>query len=149
MRRIHAAGLNLIKSHEGCRLTAYRDVAGVWTIGYGSTGPHVRAGLTITQEQADALLRQDVGRFASGVERLLAGAPTTGNQFSAMVSLAYNIGLGAFARSTVLRQHRAGHRLRAAAAFLLWIKGGRPRRSLRGLIRRRSAERTLYLAEDA
>ncbi len=142
-RCLNAAGLALIKSFEGVRLSAYRCPAGVWTIGYGHTGPDVRPGQTITLPEADALLRGDLDSFASGVERALGDAPTTDNQFGAMVSLAFNIGVGAFQRSTVLRMHRAGNPQRAAAAFLLWVKGGD--RTLPGLVRRRTAERALYL----
>ena len=142
-RSINPSGLELIKSFEGLRLTAYRCPAGVWTIGYGHTGPAVTPGQRITEAEADALLRGDLDRFEVGVAHALDGAATTDNQFAAMVSLAFNIGLGAFQRSTVLWQHKAGNRQRAAAAFLLWIKGGG--HTLPGLVRRRAAERALYL----
>ena len=93
-------GLALIKKFEGCRLTAYADVGGVWTIGWGQTGPDVVEGLTITQAQADARLRAEVDRFAEGV---LSGlkVPVNQNQFDALVSFAYNVGLGAFRSSTL------------------------------------------------
>lgn len=146
-RRINSAGLDLIKSFEGLRLSAYRCPAGVWTIGYGHTGPDVKTGQHITPAEAEALLRGDLDRFESGVNSFLDAAPTTDNQFAAMVSLAFNIGLGAFQRSTVLRQHKAGNRQRAAAAFLMWVKGGG--RTLPGLVRRRTAERALYLRAEA
>ena len=139
---VNPAGLALIQHFEGCRLTAYRDAGGVWTIGYGSTGPHVRPGLRITAERAERLLLQDVYRFELAVNQALAGVPVTQNQFSAMVSLAFNIGSGAFRRSTVLKQHRAGRYRLAAAAFLLWVKVGR--KTLPGLVRRRRAELALY-----
>lgn len=145
-RRINAAGLTLIKSFEGLRLSAYRCPAGVWTIGYGHTGPDVRPGMRITEAEAEALLRGDLDRFESGVLAGIDAAPTTDNQFAAMVSLAFNIGLGAFNKSTVLRQHTAGNTQRAAAAFLLWVKGGG--KTLPGLVRRRTAERALYLRAD-
>lgn len=142
-RRVNQAGLALIKSFEGLRLGAYLCPARVWTIGYGHTGPDVRPGQKITEAEAEALLKGDLDRFESGVSTALGDAPTTDNQFSAMVSLAFNVGLGAFQRSTVLRQHRAGNRQRAAAAFLMWVKGGG--KTLPGLVRRRTAERNLYL----
>jgi lysozyme len=149
-RRINAAGLNLVKTFEGVRLTAYRCPAGVWTIGYGHTGPDVKPGQRITEAEAEALLRGDLDRFECGVTKAIGDVQTTDNQFSAMVSLAFNIGMGdpkqgvsGFLLSTVLRQHRAGNTQRAAAAFLLWVKANG--RTLKGLIRRRSAERTLYL----
>lgn len=152
-RRINAAGMSLIKTFEGLRLSAYRCPAGVWTIGYGHTGPDVRPGMRISEAEASALLRGDLDRFESGVSVALDTAPTTDNQFAAMVSLAFNTGFGdvkrgipGFLTSTVLRQHRAVNTQRAAAAFLLWVKGGG--KTLPGLVRRRTAERALYLRAD-
>lgn len=146
MRRINAAGLDLIKAFEGCRLTAYRDPVGVWTVGYGSTGAHVRRGVTLAPAQAEQLLRDDLDRFEAAVAAATRHVPTTDNQFAAMVSMAFNCGEGAFLKSSIRRWHVAGKPRLAAAAFLLWIKaGGRP---LRGLIRRRTAESRLYLRPD-
>lgn len=142
MRKINDAGLALIKSFEGLRLEAYRCPAGVLTIGYGSTGPHVKQSMVITPGEAERLLLEDLEWFEHGVE-IIAG-PATDNQFSAMVSLAFNIGLGRFATSTVLKRHKLGNRVGAANAFLLWVRGGG--RVLPGLVRRREAERKLYLA---
>jgi lysozyme len=144
-RRINQAGLDLIKSYEGCRLVAYRDAVGVLTIGYGSTGAHVYPGKRITQQQAEDLLRQDLSRFELGVNAQVAGAPTTDNQFAAMVSLAFNIGLGGFAKSSVLRNHKLQRYNIASASFLLWNKA--KGRILAGLTRRRNAERKLYLTK--
>ena len=143
MRTTNPAGVTLIKEFEGFVPKSYLCPAGVLTIGYGSTGTHVKRGMTVTREEGEALLRYDLLRFERGVEVLTQGVPTTDNQFAAMVSLAFNIGLAAFTKSTVLKQHRKGNRQRAAAAFLLWIKGGG--RKLPGLVRRRNAERKLYL----
>lgn len=143
MRTTNPAGVALIKEFEGFVPKSYLCPAGVLTIGYGSTGTHVKRGMTVTREEGEALLRYDLLRFERGVEVLTQGVPTTDNQFAAMVSLAFNIGLAAFTKSTVLKQHRKGNRQRAAAAFLLWIKGGG--RKLPGLVRRRNAERKLYL----
>jgi lysozyme len=142
-RKINDRGLALIKSFEGCELTAYRCPAKVLTIGYGSTGSHVKEGMTITEEEAEALLRKDLARFEAGVSAL-AGI-SSDSQFAAMVSLAFNIGLNAFAGSTVLKRHRLGNRMGAANAFMMWNKAGG--RILKGLIRRREAERKLYLGE--
>lgn len=141
MRQINAAGLALLKNFEGLRLTAYRDPVGILTIGYGSTGPHVTEGLTITEAEAEALLRDDLSRFEAGVDKLAPSANE--NQFSAMVSLAFNIGLAGFERSTVLKRHRLGNHLGASRAFALWNKAGG--RILPGLVRRREAEAKLYL----
>lgn len=150
MRHINEAGIAIIKRFEGLRLRAYRCPAGVWTIGYGSTGQHVKPGLAISETQADGLLRYDINRFERAVERAIYDVPTTDNQFSAMLSLAFNIGEGRFLTSSVLRLHRAGRYRLAAGAFLLFVKA-RQRGALRtlpGLVRRRNAERQLYLTPD-
>lgn len=144
---IDARGIVLIKQFEGLRLSAYPDPGtggAPWTIGYGHTGPDVYPGLKITEKQAEDLLKQDVLRFERGVDRLTAGVFTSQMQFNAMVSLAFNIGLGAFQRSSVLRHHRAGNKTRAGASFLLWVKAAG--RTLAGLVRRRQAERRMYLS---
>lgn len=139
-RAINKEGLELIKSFEGCKLTAYFCPAKILTIGFGSTGPHVKPGMTITKDQAEELLRSDLRRFEDAVA---AAAPkATDNQFSAMVSLAFNIGIGALQRSTVLRRHLAGDHAGAADAFLMWNKAGG--KVLAGLTRRREAEAALY-----
>lgn len=144
-REINAKGLALIKSFEGLRLDSYRCPAGIATIGYGHTGPDVRIPMTITEERAEELLSGDLRRFRIGVDVMLEGIPTTDDQFSAMVSLAYNIGLGAFATSTLLKRHKGKNYTGAANAFLMWVKAGG--RTLPGLVRRREAERKLYLGE--
>lgn len=139
-RHINAAGLDLIKLFEGLALKAYLCPAKVLTIGYGSTGPHVRPGLVITEAEAERLLREDLARFERAVAK---GAPAaTDNQFAAMVALAFNIGAGGFLKSTVLRKHLAGDHVAAAAAFAMWNKGGD--QVLPGLTRRRAAEAQLY-----
>ncbi len=142
-RQIGAAGLALIKEFEGLRLTAYLCPARVWTIGYGSTGPNVKPGQTITEQQAEALLQHDLDRFEDAVA--MAAPDATQNQFDAMVALAFNIGIGAFCKSTVLRKHRDGNYRAAAEAFGMWVKGGG--RVLPGLQRRRTAEASLYRKE--
>lgn len=142
--KINAAGLDIIKRSEGLRLVGYLCPAKIPTIGYGHTGPDVFVGKRITQEEADALLSNDLARFERGVTDALEGVPTTHNQFSAFVSLAYNIGLGAFRKSTALRRHKEGKRLQAAAAIMLWVRGGG--KVLGGLVTRRRREASLYLA---
>ena len=139
-RQIGAKGLALVKSFEGLELKAYLCPARVLTIGYGSTGPHVTPGMVITEAQADALLQRDLDRFEDAVAK---AAPRAGqNQFDAMVSLAFNIGIGAFLKSSVLRCHLGGDHRMAAEAFSMWVKGGG--RVLPGLQRRRAAEAQLY-----
>jgi lysozyme len=146
-RTINEAGLTLIKQFEGLRLEAYQDVAGIWTIGYGHTRGVVQ-GMTFTEDQADAALRADLAAAEAAVDRDVAGATTTDNQFAAMVALCYNIGSGNFATSTVLRDHRAGQAQAAADAFLLWNKSkvGGVLQEVAGLTNRRGAEQTLYLS---
>ena len=144
---VNQATIDLIKSNEGCVLDAYPDPAtggDPWTIGYGHTGPDVFEGLSITQQRAEELLRQDLGRFEDGVNDALAeSANTTENQFGAMVSLAFNIGLGNFAKSSVLREHNEGTYEAAADAFRMWNKAAG--KEMKGLTRRRDEERSLYL----
>lgn len=144
--RTSPAGRAFIGRHEGVRLAAYRDAAGVWTIGYGHTaaaGPPVpAAGLTITAAEADAILGRDLARFEAAVSRLVTVALSQG-EFDALVSFAFNVGEGALGRSTLLRKLNAGDRAGAAAEFGRWNKAGG--RVLAGLTRRRAEERAVFL----
>lgn len=137
-------GLDLIKSSEGCRLKAYRCQAGVLTIGYGHTGPDVFEGQEITQEEADTLLRLDLARFEAAVNK--ACHTVSQCQFDACVSLCYNIGPGAFAKSSVVRLHNEGKCGDAAQAFMLWNKAAG--KVSRGLQARRAKESALYLQDE-
>lgn len=144
---VNQATLNLIKQWEGCELTAYQDGGGVWTIGYGTTaaaglGIAPTKGMAITQERAEELLRQGVDKFAAKVDQLIT-ANVNANQFGACVSLAYNIGPDAFAKSTVLRELNAGNKDKAAAAFRMWNQDNG--KVVKGLINRRNDEVTLFL----
>lgn len=143
--KINEKGKALIKRFEGLRLDAYRCPAGVATIGYGSTGPHVRMGMTITPGEAERLLDDDLSRFEVGVTAMVGSVLTSDDEFSAMVSLAFNVGLQAFATSTLLKRHKAGNKIGAANAFLSWVFANK--KKLPGLVRRREAERELYLGE--
>jgi lysozyme len=134
-------GLKLIKTFEGLRLTAYRDVVGVWTVGYGSTGPHVHEGLNITEEYAEELLLDDLERFEDGVEQAVT-RPMTQGQFDALVSFSFNLGLGNLRQSTLLRKFNAGDIEGAAFEFKRWNRAGG--REYNGLIRRRAAEEALF-----
>lgn len=140
--QINPAGLQLIKHFEGLRLIAYQDVVGVWTIGYGHTGPDVKPGWVITQGQADQLLENDLQRFEHGVGNAVKVA-LNANQFSALVSFSYNLGLGNLHSSTLLRLLNQGDYDSAARQFPRWDKAGG--RSLPGLLRRRQAEQHLFL----
>jgi lysozyme len=99
--RINAETIALVKEFEGCELAAYRDAVGVWTIGYGHSEraplpPKPYDGMVITMDQAHKILQDDLTHFGKSVENLIS-VPVTDNQFGAMVSLAFNIGLGAMA----------------------------------------------------
>ncbi|MVW80162.1 glycoside hydrolase family protein [Bordetella sp. 02P26C-1] len=140
-------GLAVLKHYEGCKLTAYRDSVGVWTIGYGHTGPEVRAGLVWTQQQAEDALRDRLAReFVPGVLKVIKRSMRQ-CELDAMVDLAYNIGVGAFHGSTLVRLVNAGDTVGAADEFLRWVNaGGKP---LLGLRRRRTADRALFLGATA
>lgn len=139
-RRINAAGLQIVKESEGLRLKAYICPAGVLTIGYGSTGPHVKAGMVITEAQADDLLRDDLARFEDFVSAHCS--PATDNQFAALVSFAFNLGNGALKDSTLRRKHMEGDYAGAASEFGKWVNAGG--RQLPGLVKRRQREAQLY-----
>ena len=134
-------GFALTRSFEGLRLTAYQDCGGVWTIGYGHTGPEVRAGLTITETEAEALLRSDVAASETSVNRAV-NVPITQNQFDALVDFCFNCGRGNFLSSTLLRQVNLGNTQAATAQFALWVHAGGE--VVPGLVRRRKAEAELF-----
>lgn len=135
--------VDFIKGYEKCRLTAYMPTPNDRpTIGWGSTGPDVKLGMTWTQAQADARFADDLAKFATGVEKLVATAPTTQAQYDAMVSFAYNCGLEALKTSTLLREHKSGDYESAAGQFPRWNK--QAGRVLNGLTRRRAAEAAIY-----
>ena len=137
-------GLNAIKRYEGCRLTAYQDVKGVWTIGYGHTGD-VFYGETITQAEADALFRNDIQKFVKGVNSLLGSTRVNQNQFDALVSFAYNCGLTALKNSTLLRKVKANpNDPTIKDEFKKWVYSGG--KYIQGLANRRSSESELYFA---
>ena len=140
-------GIALIKEFEGCKLTAYQDSVGVWTIGYGWTQPvdgkPIRAGMTIKQETAERLLKTGMVSYESDVSRLVKVGLTQG-QFDALVSFTYNLGALSLSTSTLLRKLNAGDYAGAADEFLRWNKAGG--KVLNGLTRRREAERALFLS---
>lgn len=138
------AGVALIKECEGCRLAAYRDPVGVWTIGYGDT-VEVTPGLAITPEEAERRLMLRLADFEAAVASLVTVSPTQG-EFDALVSFAFNLGVGALARSTLLRRFNAGDRAGAAAEFGKWIHAGSD--VLPGLVTRRARERALFEGAD-
>lgn len=134
-------GLELTKGFEACRLTAYRDIRGVWTIGYGHTGPDVHPGMTITQAKADALLVRDVQSIVDAVNRLVT-AEINQAEFDALVDFAFNVGIGALTSSTLLRDLNDGDFAGAADRFDEWdhARG----KVVAGLLRRRQAEMVMF-----
>lgn len=147
-----SAGAQLIKNFEGCakarpdgRFAAYPDPAtggAPWTIGWGSTGADIAKGLIWTQDECDARFDRDAAAFSAQIARLIGSAPTSQNQFDALVSLAYNIGAQNLAASTLLARHRAGDFIGARAQFARWNKANGT--AMAGLTRRRAAEAGLY-----
>ena len=140
-----AVAKSFVAGWEGCRLVAYKDVAGVMTIGYGHTGREVFSGLVISQELADEWLVDDLERHAAAIAPSVK-VPVTQNQYVALLSFAFNVGAAAFKRSSVLKNLNAGAPMQAAESFRLWVKAGG--KTVNGLVRRRAAERKLFLTPD-
>lgn len=145
--RTNPAGVGLIRRFEGLRLQAYEDSAGVWTVGYGSTRGVV-PGMVITRQQAEDRLIQDIRDAERTIERALS-VPVNDNQYSSLVSWTFNVGVGAMQRSTLMRKINRGDLQGAAEQFLRWVwatdaaTGKKVKQP--GLIRRREAERALFL----
>lgn len=138
-----AKAIDFIKSFEQCRLSAYMPTKDdVPTIGWGSTGPDIKLGMTWTQAQADERFAADLAKFSAGVSRLVGAAPTTQGQFDALTSFAYNCGLEALKTSTLLRMHKDGEHEHARLQFQRWNK--QKGRVLNGLTRRRAGEAEMY-----
>lgn len=142
---IGQGGLELIKRFEKCRLEAYQDSVGVWTIGWGHTR-HVVEGLTCDQAQADAWLNDDLENAVLAVNSSLApvaAAHLSQSKFDALVAFTFNVGVGAEAHSTLLRYVNALNFGQAADEFLKWNHAGG--KVIAGLTARREAERALFL----
>ena len=139
-------GINLISSFEGCELKAYLCPAKVWTIGFGTTvypnGVKVKKGDSCTLDQAKQFKAHDLKNFEKAVNNLVK-VQLTQNQFDALVSFTYNIGAGAFEKSTLLKKLNAGDYQGVADQFTVWNKGGG--KVLQGLVNRRAKERELFL----
>lgn len=134
-------GVNLIKEFEGLRLKAYKCPADIWTIGYGHTAG-IGPDNIITEEQAISLLYQDVAESERAVNQYVY-VQLTQNQFDALVSFVFNLGVGNFRTSTLLKKLNAGDYDGAAQEFGRWIHASG--KVLPGLVRRRQVERTLFL----
>lgn len=138
-------GLHLTEQFENCRLAAYQDVKGVWTIGWGHT-EGVKAGMTITQDQADEYLSDDIN-WANNVVNSLVHASLTQGEHDALVDFVYNVGSGNFASSTLLRLLNAGNLQAAAEQLDAWDHAGG--KVVAGLLRRRQAETTEFTSQSA
>ena len=145
VKKISTAGINLICGFEGLKLKAYDDGVGVWTIGFGTTiypnGIKVKKGDTCTEAQAKAYMAHDLKKFESAVNSAVT-VLINQNQFDALVSLAYNIGTGAFKKSTLLKKLNEADYKGASAQFAVWNKGGG--KVMQGLVNRRVIERKLF-----
>lgn len=139
------AAVDLIKSFEGCVLKAYTCPAGKPTIGYGST-EGVRLGMTISRPQAEQMLSGHLAKITPEVAKLVK-TKLSQNQFDAVVSFVYNVGVGNFKSSTMLRLLNSGDISGAAAEFPRWNKADG--KELPGLTRRRKAEQALFGAESS
>lgn len=141
-----AVGLALIKDNEGLRLGAYMDPVGIPTICYGHTGPEVRMGLRYTKAQCETILLQDVYVHRTGLAKCIT-APVNPNQRDAMVSLAFNVGVTRVCKSTLVRKFNRLDYAGAALEFSKWQYASVSGRTvvLPGLVRRRAAERALFL----
>lgn len=144
--------VKLVQSFEGCEkkqangtFNAYPDPGtggDPWTIGWGTTGADVKKGVNWTQQQCDDRFTVDLTKFAQNVAKAIGGAATTQHQFDAMVSFAYNVGIGNLTKSTLLKLHKAGNYAGAANEFAKWNKAAG--KVMKGLTRRRAAEAALY-----
>ncbi len=137
-------GLALTKSFEGLRLTAYQDVAGVWTVGYGHTGPAILDGMTISEADAEALLRADLADAITCVNRAVR-VEITQNQFDALVDFCFNAGRGNFLQSMLLRKVNLEDFAGAVVQFGFWVHAGE--KVVPGLVRRRKAEAALFVED--
>lgn len=143
---VNKAGKDLIKRFEGCKLKAYKCPAGLWTIGFGSTfyedGTKVKEGDVITQQRADELFDLIVEDFAKKVKQLVK-QDLTDNNFSAIVSFTFNVGIGNLQKSTLLKKVNANPKDKTIPAeFRKWVRAND--KVLQGLVRRREAEAKLY-----
>ena len=143
--------IEMIQTFESCRLDAYKDAVGIWTIGWGciqyENGQKVKAGDTITAQRAEDLLLYEVLLKESSVNILLQSAKVNENQFDALISFTYNVGVSALANSTLLsklKRNAADPSIRDE--FMKWVKGtiNGTLVTLPGLVKRRQAEADLY-----
>lgn len=140
MMYINKEGIELIKHFESLRLEAYQDSVGVWTIGWGHT-KNVFKGMKITKEEAEEFLKKDLEVFENLVNDLLE-VEINDNQFSALVSFSFNLGINNLKKSTLLKLINEKDFFNSSKEFVKWSNAGG--RRLKGLVRRRLSERNLY-----
>jgi lysozyme len=146
MRKINQEGLALLKEFESLQLNAYDDGGGVWTIGWGHTGKDVYQGKRITEEEAIELLNRDLEVFEAAVDSLVK-RKLTDNQFSALVMFVFNVGVNAFQKSTMLKLLNGPTPIKIISKeFSKWVYDNG--RILKGLVRRREAEKILFLKSE-
>lgn len=138
-------GRALIAHFESCKLKSYQDERGIWTVGYGHTGPEVGYGQMITRSRAEALLVQDLAEAEAAVNGAVK-VPLLQHQFDALVSLTFNIGAGAFRSSTLLRVLNAGRYGEVDEQQARWIHAGGHVSA--GLVKRRTAEIAMFAGQD-
>ena len=143
-------GYKLIQKFEGLKLSAYQDSVGIWTIGYGNItyedGAKVKKGDKVSQERADQLFRWFADRFASQVDTAIL-VPVSQNQFNAVTSFAYNVGIGALRSSTLLKKlNRCATDPTIKDEFAKWNKAGG--RVIQGLVNRRAEEAKIYFTKN-
>ena len=144
---------DFVIAHEGCKLKAYQDSAGVWTIGIGTiqyeNGSHVQPGDSITQDRADELLAEEVAKKCHGLDAAIAGVALNQNQYNALVSFAYNVGIGGLLGSTLLKKVKVNPSDPTIRdSFMVWDKAHVNGQlvEVQGLKNRRQAEADLYFS---
>ena len=146
---ISERGFDLIKKFEGLKLKAYKDSAGIWTIGYGTirypNGKPVRQGDTCTQAQANEYMKHDCRWVEATLDKHIKNARLNQNQFDALASFVYNVGENAFAKSTMLSLINKNNLTSAASQFDRWVNAGG--RRIQGLVNRRNSEKALFLSK--
>ena len=139
---MNGLALNFIKLKEGCKLTSYKDQGGVWTIGYGSTGPDIVANTTWTQQQADARLASDIMKAEQQARKLVHKA-LSDTAFAPIISFVYNMGAGALEKSHLLQCINSGNYMEAANEWIRWSHVGSEED--KGLLIRRLEEAAMFL----
>lgn len=150
IREIPDAALDIVAKFEGCELTAYRDIVGVLTVGYGSTGPHVKPGMKITKAEARNLLRADMKIAAQRIHAKIPGVvgELTDNQYAALLSFVFNLGSGNPAKPewTIWKRLRAKQFDQIPLEFMKFVNAGG--KKVKGLVNRRTAEVQLWSTDE-